>query len=139
MKFQTFKSASDLVLAANLAIKNRLFVPNWGLIDDLNIIANWVNPKYKLTSNYKIVLCFSSGKPVAISLFDKQSKQLSTFVKPLYRNRGITKKLTELQNVRYCWVGEGNKYSARFAKSAGLNIEKIKRKNSCLTDFFCYL
>lgn len=125
MKFQTFKSASGLVLAANLAIEHKLYVPNWGLIDDLNIIANWVNPKYKLISSYKIVLCFSSGKPIAISLFDKKSYQLSTFVKPLYRNRGIAKKLTELQNSSYCWVGEGNKYSAKFAKSIGLEYRKI--------------
>jgi len=125
MKFQTFKSASDLVLAANLAIENKLFIPNWGLIDDLNIIANWLNANYKLTSSFKIVLCFSSGKPIAISLFDKKSKQLSTFVKPLYRNRGIAKKLTEIQNIRsYCWVGEGNKYSAKFAKSVNLEYRK---------------
>ena len=120
MKFQTFKSASDLILAANLAIEHKVYVPNWGLIDDLNIIANWISTNYKLVSHYRIILCFSSGKPIAISLYNKHSRQLSTFVKPLYRNRGIAKKLTELQNPSYCWVGEGNKYSAKFAKSVNL-------------------
>lgn len=128
MKFQTFKSASGLVLAANLAIEHKLYVPNWGLIDDLNYITTrpmFKNGEKVITSKYKIVLCFSGGKPIAISLYNKHSRQLSTFVKPLYRNRGIAKKLTELQNPSYCWVGEGNKYSAKFAKSIGLEYRKI--------------
>lgn len=119
MKFLVYKSSAQLILAANLAIENKLFVVGWGLIDDLNIISNWGGTKNKLVEEYKIVLCFSSGKPVAISLYNKLNRQLSTFVKPLYRNRGIAKKLTELQNARYFWIGDGNKYSERFAKSVG--------------------
>ncbi len=119
MKFLVYKSSAQLILAANLAIENKLFVVGWGLIDDLNIISNWGGTRKKIVEEYKIVLCFSSGKPIAISLFDKLTKQLSTFVKPLYRNRGIAKQLTELQNARSFWVGDGNKYSECFAKSVG--------------------
>ena len=119
MKFLVYKSSAQLILAANLAIENKLFVVGWGLIDDLNIISNWSGTRKKMIEEYKIVLCFSSGKPVAISLFNKLNKQLSTFVKPLYRNRGIAKQLTKLQNARSFWVGDGNKYSERFAKSVG--------------------
>ena len=119
MKFSVYKSSAQLISAANLAIENKLFVVCWGLIDDLNYISNFGGNGNKLIGRYKIVLCFSSGNPIAISLYNKLDRQLSTFVKPLYRNRGIAKQLTKLQNARSFWVGDGNKYSERFAKSVG--------------------
>lgn len=102
--------------AAELAIKNRLFVNGWRLRYILHDIIRF--PDWR--SDFKACMAFVGDTPVGICLRInyKSNNQLMVFVKKLYRHNGIGKKLV-------CRLKDENSYGERGIRRSNGKIWKL--------------
>jgi ribosomal protein S18 acetylase RimI-like enzyme len=114
--------SNEKILFAQLAIKNRLFVPGWYLRKSLIDLMTSDNNTY-----YDIELCFYGNQPVGICIIDYELfKDLTMFyVKPNYRRNGIGTKLLQIaKNLNNdCWGADGaSRAGLKFFEKTNLDV-----------------
>lgn len=104
--------------AADIALKNRLYVSGWLLSRTLKHIR-----KYNYCNS--IILAYEHGIPVGVALRNAHNSPIQVFVKKSYRHKGIgTKLVKSLQKeLGIVQAAYGIAGSGEFYKKVGITIE----------------
>lgn len=100
MEYMTF-SGPTLNDAAEIALKNRLYVAGWSLRKNLMAVSALEKRKKGRT---QIVIGFKGVTPVSVAMFSANTRGrvfVMLYVKPQYRRKGIATNMIELWRKNY--------------------------------------
>lgn len=100
MEYMTF-SGPTLNDAAEIALKNRLYVAGWSLRSNLMSVSKLDKRKRDKT---QIVIGFEGSTPVAVGMFNSNARGrvfVMLYVKPTHRRKGIATNIINLWRKNY--------------------------------------
>lgn len=107
---------------ADIAIKNKLYVPKWYMLNYLKEIRE----EKDIAKDDTVYLHYENGKAVgcAIRLAREEKPEVVSFVKKAYRRRGIgTKLIQQIEDYENCNAYMGIWGSEKFWSRTGIEIK----------------
>jgi hypothetical protein len=107
--------------AADIALKNRLYVSGWCLSGDLK---HYRENASSYEDRLKIVLAYDDDKPVGVVVSDERYGDVQAFVRKSYRRRGIASGAIKHGRIKVRHCGDGIDGSEHFWTHVRKNLEE---------------
>jgi GNAT superfamily N-acetyltransferase len=108
ISYKTACGQEQIIEFCKIAKTNRLFIPGWNLICDLNgVVDGRINAK-----KIEISLAYDGEKPIAIAF--KINKTIQCFVRLAYRRKGIGSQVIKPHVIEKLRTLSGTRHSKAF-------------------------
>lgn len=118
--YQTAATKEQTIEFCQIAKTNRLCIPGWNLICDLNSVVNGYTDPVEV----EISLAYDGDKPIAIAL--KHHKIVQCFVRASYRRKGIGSEVIKPHMDKQVRTLSGTVHSKSFWRKNGVGVAHQK-------------